>query len=55
MKKEVEIDHVSDMLAISIIRAMIAEKPYARTSETSANFYQTIWRNIQEDTFDQIG
>jgi hypothetical protein len=37
---------VSEVLAASIIRAMMAA---ASTSETSVNFYQTTWRNNLED------
>jgi hypothetical protein len=37
---------VSEILAVSIIRAMLA----ASTSETSVNFYQTTGRNIPEES-----
>jgi hypothetical protein len=41
----VEVTDVSEVLAASIIRAMMVES----TSETSENFYQTTWRCNPED------
>jgi hypothetical protein len=48
----VEVD-ISEELAAFIIRALMMEA--ASTSETSANFYHTIWRNIQEDSHLHVG
>jgi hypothetical protein len=47
----VNIIDASEALAASIIKALIAlMMKGARTSETSANFYQTTRRNIPEDS-----
>jgi hypothetical protein len=39
---------ISGVVTASIIRALMMET--ASTSETSVNFYQTIWRNIPEES-----
>jgi hypothetical protein len=42
--------NVSEVLADSIIRAMIRVMEAANTSETSVNFYQTTPRNNPDDS-----
>jgi hypothetical protein len=48
----VEVHDVSEVLAASVIRAMIIEA--ADTSETSVNFYQTARLNILEQSSSRV-
>jgi hypothetical protein len=41
-----KLTNIPEMITASIIKAMEA----VSTSETLANFYQTIWRNIPEES-----
>jgi hypothetical protein len=41
---------MAEVPAVRIISAIVLAMGTARTSETSANFYQTTWRNNPEDS-----